>query len=102
MTELELTRAPHDRRLYTLEGVGTIRLEGLFSSSATAHAGGDTWCIARRGLWHLIIEATDVCRRSRRQLHPARHPTRVRSLRWGRPRASAPTGQCAPRALRPP
>ena len=60
MTELELTRTPHDRRLYTLEGVGTIRLEGLFSNSATAHAGGDTWCIARRGLWHPIIEATDV------------------------------------------
>ena len=49
MKELELTRTAHDRRLYTLEGVGTIRLEGMFSNSATAHAGDETWRITRRG-----------------------------------------------------
>lgn len=59
MTELELTRTPHDRRLYTLAGAGTIRLEGLFSNGATAQAGNDTWRLTRRGLWHPIIEATD-------------------------------------------
>lgn len=28
MTELELTRTPGDRRLYALDGVGTLRLDG--------------------------------------------------------------------------
>ena len=45
MTELELTRAPNDRRLYFLEGIGTVRLEGLFSNSANAEAAGSSWRI---------------------------------------------------------
>ena len=36
MTDLELTRTSGDRRLYSLEGIGTVRLDGLFSGSATA------------------------------------------------------------------
>ena len=59
MTELELTRTPHDRRLYTLGDVGTIRLEGLFSNEATAQADDDTWRLTRRGLWKRVIQATD-------------------------------------------
>ena len=59
MTEIELIRSPHDRRLYTLEGVGTIRLEGLLSNSATAQADAHTWRITRRGIWHPSTEATD-------------------------------------------
>ena len=59
MTELELTRTPNDRRLYSLEGVGTVRLEGLFSSSATAEAGGGSMRFAHRGLWQRAIEAKD-------------------------------------------
>ena len=35
MAELELTRAADDRRLYVLEGVGTLRLGGWFSRRAT-------------------------------------------------------------------
>jgi hypothetical protein len=59
MVDLELTRTSSDRRLYALEGVGTLRLEGLASRSATAEAGGASWRITRRGLWHRRIEAID-------------------------------------------
>lgn len=65
MTELELTRTSGDRRLYSLEGiglgkVGTVRLEGLFSNSATAAAGVLNWRFTRRGFWQREIEATDA------------------------------------------
>jgi hypothetical protein len=57
MAELELTRDREDRRLYTLAGVGSLRLEGLMSRSATANADGETWRIARAGLWGRKIQA---------------------------------------------
>jgi hypothetical protein len=60
MTELELTRRPGDRRLYELEGIGTLRLEGVFSSAATARAGGTTWRFARRGILRQVVEAKDA------------------------------------------
>jgi hypothetical protein len=60
MTDLELTRTPEDRRLYALEGVGTVRQEGLFSRSATAEAGGNSWRLARRGFWQRAMKATDA------------------------------------------
>ena len=50
MTELELTRTRGDRRLYALEGIGTVRLEGMFARSATAEASGRSWHFSRRGL----------------------------------------------------
>jgi hypothetical protein len=59
MIDLELKRTSGNRRLYALEGVGTLRLEGLASRSATAEAGGAGWRITRRGLWQRRIEATD-------------------------------------------
>ena len=59
MPALELTRARDDRALYELEGVGTLRLEGMFASRATAQAGGRRWEIARRGLWRRL-QATDA------------------------------------------
>jgi hypothetical protein len=58
-TDLELTRVPGDRRLYSLEGVGTLRLEGLASRRATAEAAGRRWRIARRGFWGRASQATD-------------------------------------------
>jgi len=58
--ELELTRSADDRRLYTLDGVGTLRLDGLLMRSATAEAGTDTWHFARRGLWRRALEARDL------------------------------------------
>jgi hypothetical protein len=60
MADLELTRTPDDRRLYVLEGVGTLRLEGWSSRRATAEAGPAGWRIARGGFWQRAIEAVDA------------------------------------------
>lgn len=60
MADLELTRTQGDRRLYALAGVGTLRLEGLFSRAATAEADGMSWRFARTGFWRGSIEATDA------------------------------------------
>jgi hypothetical protein len=49
--DLELTRAERDRRLHKLGGVGTLRLQGLFSRSAAAEADGAGWRFARVGFW---------------------------------------------------
>ena len=57
--ELELTRTDHDRRLYALESVGTVRLSGFGSRTGTAEAGGMSWRIGRRGLWRRDIVADD-------------------------------------------
>jgi hypothetical protein len=57
--ELELTRSPVDRRLYALEGLGTLRLEGVASRRATAEAAGRRWRFAGRGFLQRVIEATD-------------------------------------------
>ena len=51
MADLELKRVPRDRRLYALNGVGTLRLEGLLSRAATGEAGGRRWRFSRRGFW---------------------------------------------------
>jgi hypothetical protein len=59
MAELELTRTPNDRRLYALEGVGTLWLEGFGSRTATAEADGRSWRLARRRWWQRDIQATD-------------------------------------------
>jgi hypothetical protein len=60
MADLELMRTPDDRRLYALEGIGTLRLEGWSSRRATAEAGTDSWRIARSGFWQRAIEAVDA------------------------------------------
>jgi hypothetical protein len=60
MVDLELTRSPDDRRLYVLDGVGTLRLEGWSSRRATAEAGPASWQIARSGFWQRAIEAVDA------------------------------------------
>ena len=59
MADLELTRTAGDRRVYALEGVGTLRLHGFASRTATAASGAARWRIARRGLRRRRIEATD-------------------------------------------
>lgn len=60
MADLELTRSPDDRRLYVLDDVGTLRLHGLFSHSATAEANDETSKFRRRGFWQRAIEARDA------------------------------------------
>ena len=60
MEDLELRRTAEDRRLYALDGVGTLRLEGLGGRMATAEAGGASWHITRRGFWRRVVLATDA------------------------------------------
>ena len=62
MAELELTRARDDRRLYVLDGVGTLRLHGWGGRAATATADRDgrAWELVRRGLFKVSVEATDA------------------------------------------
>jgi len=60
MAELELTRTREERHLYALEGVGTLRLRGWLTKSATAEAGGRSWELTRRGLFAPVTEATDA------------------------------------------
>jgi len=60
MPDFALRRSPSDRRLYALEDVGTLRLEGFFSRKATAEAEGASWRFARTGSWRRHIEATDA------------------------------------------
>ena len=81
MTDLELKGTPGDRRLYTLEGVGTLRLQGLASRTATAEAGGKSWTIARRGFWQRLIEATDASGTAVGEFEP-RSLRRGGTLRW--------------------
>jgi len=59
MADIELKRSQGDRRLYGLDGIGTLRLEGMVSRRATAEAAGRTWQIARRGFWQRGLEAVD-------------------------------------------
>jgi hypothetical protein len=57
--ELELTRTREDRKVYALEGVGTLRLGGWLSRGATAQAEDRSWTITRRGVFAPTTEATD-------------------------------------------
>ena len=57
---IELKRTEEDRQLYALEGVGTLRLEGLGGRMATAEAGAESWHLTRRGFWRRTIQATDA------------------------------------------
>jgi hypothetical protein len=82
MADLELTRTPGDRRVYALEGVGTLRLEGWGSRRATAETGEDWWRIARRGFWQRIIDATDSAGAVAGEFEP-RLVRRGGTLRWG-------------------
>jgi hypothetical protein len=81
MPELELTRTEGDRRLYALEGVGTLQLQGLFSSSADANAGGTSWRFVRRGLWRRTVVATDAAGAPAGEFEP-NTLRRGGSLRW--------------------
>jgi hypothetical protein len=60
MIDLELTRKPGERRLYVLERVGTLRLEGVASQRATAEADGERWRLGRPRFWSRATEATDA------------------------------------------
>jgi hypothetical protein len=85
MAELELTRTTGDRRVYALDGVGTLRLEGFASRRATAEAAGTSWRIARRGFWQRRFEAIDAAGTAVGEFEP-RGLRRGGTIRWaGRP-----------------
>jgi len=60
MAELELRRTAGDRRLYALDGVGTLRLTGWGSRSATAEAGDRTWQLSGEGIFKQTLKASDA------------------------------------------
>lgn len=81
MADLELKRTAGDRRVYALEGVGTLRLKGLASRAATAEAGGSSWRIGRRRFWQRRIEATDAAGMAVGEFEP-RGLRRGGTMRW--------------------
>ena len=78
---IELKRTEEDRRLYALEGVGTLRLEGLGGRMATAEAGAESWHLTRRGFWRRTIQATDAADSVVGEFEP-RGLRRGGALRW--------------------
>ena len=82
MADLELTRTSAARRLYALEGVGTLRLQGLLGRAATAEADGSTWRFARRGFWG-PVEVTDAAGSAVGAFEPRGLARRGGTLRWG-------------------
>jgi hypothetical protein len=60
MPEIELTRSRENRKLYVLDGIGTLLLRGWTSRGATAEAEGRSWEIERRGFFAPVTEATDA------------------------------------------
>ena len=82
MADLELTRTRSDRRLYSLEGVGTLRLHGLLSRSAIAEHGGQSWRFTTRGLLKRRVEASDAAGTVVGEFEP-RSVRRGGIVRWG-------------------
>jgi hypothetical protein len=82
MAQLELARSRDERRVFEVDGVGALRLGGLFARGATAEAGGAFWSFDRRGLWNRTIEASDATGAVVRSFDP-RTIRRGGSLRWG-------------------
>ena len=80
--ELELARVHGDRRLYALDGIGTLRFEGLKSRSASAEAAGRRWRFERPRPWSRRVEATDETAATVASFVP-RGLRRGGTLRWG-------------------
>ncbi len=83
IADLELTRTQHDRKLYALGDVGTLRLAGFLSQRATAEAGGRTWELASTGFWRRIVRATDEGGVVVGEFEPRGGFRRGGTLRWG-------------------
>jgi hypothetical protein len=79
--DVELTRSQSDRKLFELQGVGTLRFEGLFARAAIAEVDGRSWRFARRGLWGRRIEATETAGGVVGEFEP-RTVRRGGTLRW--------------------
>jgi hypothetical protein len=57
--EHELTRTPGDRRLYAIDGLGTLRLHGIAARRAIAESATGSWTMTSRGIARRVIQATD-------------------------------------------
>ena len=82
MPEIALTRSPHARRLYVLEGVGTLRLQGWGGRRAGAEGDGRTWRFARRGLFGRTVQAADATGDAAGEFRSERM-RRGGTVRWG-------------------
>src|ERR1700754_2366120 len=82
MAELELTRTPGARRRYEIDGVGALRLGGMFSRGATAEAASASWAFDRRGFWQRSVEAVAATGVALASYDP-RAFRRGGLLRWG-------------------
>ena len=81
VADLELTRAQGDRRRYDLDGVGTLHLQGFFSRTAVAEAGGDRWRFTSAGVFQPRLTATDAAGSTVGEFEP-RTIRRGGALRW--------------------
>jgi hypothetical protein len=79
--ELELRRSEGERRLYLLDGIGTLRLAGFFARTGAAEADGRRWSFGRRSLWRRAIRATDETDAEVGEFSP-RRLRRGGTLRW--------------------
>ena len=82
MVDHELTRTPGDRRLYAIEGIGTLRLIGFAARTAIAESANGSWRIAGHGFWRRVIQATDQVGVLVGEFEP-RAVRRGGTLRWG-------------------
>jgi hypothetical protein len=80
VADLVLTRT--DKRLYSLAGVGALRLEKAFWNAATAESGGMTWRFACRGWLRRSVEATDETGRPAGAFEGNRGFRRGGTVRW--------------------
>jgi hypothetical protein len=82
MPDLELARTPDDHRVYALDGVGTLRVGGLWSRGATAAAADRSWQIDRTGFWKRGLQASDAAGSVVGEFKPS-GMRRGGPLRWG-------------------
>ena len=80
--EYELTRSRDHRRLYDIEGVGTLGFDGFLGRRAIARAGATDWSFDRGGFWRTTINAFDAGGAVVGSFDP-RALRRGGSLRWG-------------------
>jgi hypothetical protein len=80
VADLVLTRT--DKRLYSLDGVGTLRLEKAFWNTATAEAEEKSWRFVCRGWFRRRIEATDETGRPTGTFEGNRGFRRGGTVRW--------------------
>ena len=82
IVEYELTRSQDHRRVYEIEGVGSLRFGGILARRATAQAGATAWSFDRGGFWRTTIKASDATGAVVGSFDP-RSIRRGGSLRWG-------------------